>query len=213
MRHPISDKVLKGLLIVCLVFVGLGSVEVCANASANDNDNDALICDGYDQPISINNRQVLHWKRTTANQYRDRANVQGPILKILKLKGDHMHLAVQIGKRGTDSIEVIYNQAFGKLEEPKLGWKVQACGDYITSTHPSGKYPASPLGAIIHWVHANPRGQGHQNGFLVVNDRLYGQDLENVKPREENNPNHYGWDYFELAPSLYFMAPSDESGL
>jgi hypothetical protein len=143
-----------------------------------------LECEGYDQPLSINNRQVIHWKRTTANQYRDRAHVQGPIVSILKWKGDHAHLAVQIGKSKEDAIEIIYNQEFGRLEDPELGWIIQACGDYITSRSASGPYPASPLGALIHWVHANPKGRGHQNGFLYMNGKLFGQNLENVKPRE-----------------------------
>ena len=60
---------------------------------------------------------------------------------------------------------------------------IEACGDYITSTAQSGPYPPSPDGAILHWVHMNPAGRGHDAGFLAINGTLYGQDAANAGPK------------------------------
>jgi hypothetical protein len=140
-------------------------------------------CLAYGRALPINNQQVLHWKRTTKNQFRERGNIQGTVTQILPDRNSHAHFVIQIGKGGNDTIEVIYNEDFGKMPTPKIGAVVQACGDYITSTAQSGPYPASPVGAIIHWVHMNPRGRGHDPGFTMVDGVLYGMDIENAGPR------------------------------
>ena len=75
----------------------------------------------------------------------------------------------------TDTIEVIYNNQFGAMPRLAPGQIVEACGDYITSNRPNGHYPASPDGAILHWVHFNPADQGHEDGYVVVDGRLTGQ--------------------------------------
>jgi hypothetical protein len=66
---------------------------------------------------------------------------------------------MQIGPKPTDMIEVIYSLAFGPAPHvPAVGAHMVACGDYITSNK-DAKYPASPDGAVIHWIHRskNPR--------------------------------------------------------
>jgi hypothetical protein len=145
-------------------------------------------CLAYGRALPVNNSQVLHWKRTTKNQFRERGNIQGTVTEILADRNGHAHFVIQIGKQKEDTIEVIYNEDFGKMPTPKIGAQVQACGDYITSTAQSGPYPASPAGAIIHWVHMNPSGRGHDAGFTMVDGVLYGMDAEHAGPRRNEPP-------------------------
>jgi hypothetical protein len=107
------------------------------------------------------------------------------VVAVYSDKTGHDHFAAQIGKEKGDIIELIYNQDFGVLPDVQPGMKVQACGDYITATAQSGPYPPSPAGAIIHWLHMNPRGRGHDDGFLAINGRLYGQNAENADLTQE----------------------------
>jgi hypothetical protein len=139
-------------------------------------------CMGTGYELPVNNRQVLHWKRTTENQFRERAHVQGEIVEIYPDRNGHEHFVIALGRDQEDVLEVIYNQEFGALPELETGMVVEACGDYITSTAPSGPYPASPVGAIIHWVHFNPSNRGHESGFLVIDGKLYGTDVDNAGP-------------------------------
>lgn len=141
-------------------------------------------CLAYGRPLPVNNSQVLHWRRTTPNQFRERGHIQGTITQIFADKSGHDHFEIQIGKQVDDVVEVIYNQDFGALPEVRAGMTVEACGDYITATAQSGPYPPSPSGAIIHWVHMNPSGRGHDPGFLAIDGTLYGQDAENAGPRD-----------------------------
>ena len=142
--------------------------------------------------LPVDNARVLQWKRTTENQYLDRGHVQGRITRVFEERPGHVHFEIQIGDQALDTIEVVYNKSFGGLPSLKAGAQVEACGDYITSTAPSGPYPASPSGAIIHWVHANPKGKGHPPGFVVVEGKVCGQDLDHVGPR---------WEEHDLEPS------------
>ncbi len=82
---------------------------------------------------------------------------------------------------------MIYNEDFGVLPDLNKDSVAQACGDYITSTDRSGPYPASPDGAIIHWIHMNPRNVGHPSGFLIIDNVLYGKDYENAGPKPYPN--------------------------
>jgi len=141
------------------------------------------VCLSYGKPLEVNNAQVLHWKRTTRNQFRERGNVQGKIVEIYSDKNGHDHFSVLIGRKQEDTIEFIYNQDFGALPDLREGMNVQACGDYITATAQSGPYPPSPDGAIIHWIHMNPKGRGHDPGFLMIDGRLYGQEIDKAGPR------------------------------
>jgi hypothetical protein len=147
-------------------------------------------CPAYGRELPVNNAQVLHWKRTTDNQFRERAHVSGRIVQVFSDRNGHDHFEIQIGKRDEDVIEVIYNQDFGRLPEPAIGMEVEACGDYITSTAQSGPYPPSPSGAIIHWLHMNPKGRGHEPGFLMMDGILYGMDVDNAGPKPYPQQGH-----------------------
>lgn len=149
---------------------------------------EAPICPSYGRPLAVNNEQVLHWKRTTPNQFRERANVKGVVTRVFPDKTGHEHFEIAIGKRYEDVLEVIYNTDFGAIPEVVPGMEIQACGDYITATAQSGPYPPSPSGAIIHWIHMNPSGKGHDPGFLMIDGELYGQDATNAGPGRRDLP-------------------------
>lgn len=140
--------------------------------------------------MQVDNERVIQLKKTTKNQYKDRAFVTGVLVGVLQDRKSHLHLDVFLGEtpsgRGKDSdIEIIYNKAFDYVDSRALrpGVEVSACGDFINSFEQAGRYPASPVGAILHWVHMAPRPP-HQNGFLVIDGRLYGQtDPQDRGPR------------------------------
>jgi hypothetical protein len=134
--------------------------------------------DGDPGNLAINNDEVAGWKHSTANQFHGRAHVQGVITEVYPDRNGHEHFAISIGNNET--LEVVYNQEFGAVPATRVGMLVEACGDYITSTAaspgPNGQvYPASPGGAIVHWVHFAPRRSGHHSGYLVVDGVLTGQ--------------------------------------
>lgn len=131
--------------------------------------------------MSVNNEQVLQWKKTTQNQFKDRGFIKGTLVGVYDSSKSHLHLDVFLGNDGTDQtgrdtdIEVIYNQEFGQVSgRLNPGVEVIACGDYITSNRATNRYPASPLGAILHWVHKRMGGE-HPNGFLMIDGKMYGQ--------------------------------------
>jgi hypothetical protein len=126
--------------------------------------------------IPIENERVLEMKKSTPNQYKTQSHVMGPITEIYPDSSKHQHFAIQLGQSPDEGLEVIYNIEFGDLPELKIGMMVEACGEYITSNAPS-RFPASPMGAIIHWVHINPRGgaKAHPSGFVAIDSYLYGQ--------------------------------------
>lgn len=131
---------------------------------------------GSDLPVD--NARVEELERTTANQYKTQGHVRGILTQIYADHTGHKHFAIEFEGIPGAGIEVIYNEVFGALPELKVGMVVEACGEYITSTQPTGHYPASPMGAIIHWVHINPN-QGfdaHPSGFVMLDGVLYGQD-------------------------------------
>ena len=143
----------------------------------------ALKSENGGNPGSIsgnNNSQVLEWKSEAQNQFEARGHVQGQIVRVYPDRNGHEHFAIQIGPNPTDTVEIIYNQDFGPVPAPTVGLPVEACGDYITSVGPSPgpngqTYPASPDGALIHWVHMAPGRSGHNSGYLVVGGVLTGQ--------------------------------------
>jgi hypothetical protein len=125
-------------------------------------------------PLAIDNEQVLNWKKSTKNQYLDRGFVSGVVVDVYQDRNSHDHFEIMIGKDRSEILEVVYNKSFGALPPIRVGMRVEACGDYITSNQPTAKYPKpSPAGAIIHWVHMNPSG-GHEDGFLRIDGKLYG---------------------------------------
>jgi hypothetical protein len=127
-------------------------------------------------PIGLSNTQVLRWKLTTPNQFLARALVDGQLVRVLPQETGHAHFEIQIGPNPTDLLEVVYDLQFGPLPPLRIGSVVVACGDYITATATVGPLPPSPAGAIIHWIHASD-SRTHANGFLIIDNVEYGQDI------------------------------------
>ncbi len=139
------------------------------------------------QTLSENDAQVINWKTTTKNQYLGRAHIVGTLVQQYPDHSGHHHFEVKIGSNTSDTIEVIYNEAFGAIPQMQAGSQIEACGDYITSNQPTGSYPASPDGAIIHWVHKAPNSR-HESGFLIIDGVVCGQDSGGAGPK----PPHHG---------------------
>ncbi len=133
------------------------------------------------EALPANNAQVLRWKTTTENQFLARGHIRGTLLTQYRHVGSgrssHTHFSVQIGSSARDSIEIVYNDEFGELPRLRRGMKVEACGDYITASEQAGHYPPSPDGAIVHWTHVNPNGGNHEDGYVEIDGKLYGQDV------------------------------------
>jgi hypothetical protein len=142
------------------------------------------ICQDQGRALDVNNDQVIQWKTRTANQYTDRAHIKGRVVRDYGIKSNHQHFQIEIQgveqSLGT-TIEVIYNESreFGFIEKPKKGMEVEVCGEYITSNAPSGPYPASPDGALVHWVHKASKGSSHDEGFVILDGVLYGYGKSN----------------------------------
>ncbi len=130
-------------------------------------------CRDHQTVLPVDNAEVIHWKSTTPNQTLERAHVSGTIDRIYSKENGHEHFEIQIGPGSSDTIEVVYNISFGSLPELQVGMTVEACGDYITSNQATSQYPASPSGAIIHWIHRS-NSKKHDSGFLLINNVLYG---------------------------------------
>ena len=132
--------------------------------------------DNRGQLIGVDDPQVLIWKRSTPNQTLERAHVSGVVTAVFPDRNGHNHFQIQIGPNSSDVLEVVYSQSFGPLPPVRIGMSAEACGDYITSDAPTAQYPASPDGAIIHWIHRNPSRHGHPPGFLTLNGQVFGQN-------------------------------------
>lgn len=139
-------------------------------------------CMDQGHELSVNNSDVLKWKTSTPNQFLARAHVMGVVSKIYEGNSGHDHFQILLDGKAGDTLEIIYNVQFGSLGEVKVGQSVEACGDYITSIARAKTYPASPDGAILHWVHSSGRvrsttrkPRGHESGYLEINDVVYGQ--------------------------------------
>jgi hypothetical protein len=137
--------------------------------------------------VAVNNDQVVEWKTTTKNQFRSRAHIKGNLVRVFPDHSGHHHYEVQIGTHGSDTVEVIYNEDFGSVPEVAAGSVIEACGDYITSNAPAGHFPASPDGAIVHWVHRSPSPNRHDSGFLVIDGALCGQDSQSAGPKHSGS--------------------------
>ena len=131
-------------------------------------------CAAHNRPLPINNQAVLAWKASSRNEFKDRAHIEGLLLKNYADHSGHHHYQIQIGDLNTETVEVIYNESFGNIPQLQAGAKFEVCGDYITSNAPAGGYPASPDGAIIHWVHLSPNLKSHESGFVRINSEYYG---------------------------------------
>lgn len=120
--------------------------------------------------LPVNNAQVLYWKSNKPNQYLDRGHIKGIIGTVYKGKPSHDHFQAIMDNH--DTIEIIYNVSFGKLPAIKSGMTVEACGDFINSFASTPKYPPSPDGAILHWVHRSNNNK-HPHGYLRINETNY----------------------------------------
>ena len=146
-------------------------------------------CMDGQEVLPIDNERVLELKNNSANGTLKRAHVQGVINRLFSIRNDHIHFEIIIGKQKRDTLEVIYNRGFGPIPQPRLDMVVEVCGDYITSNARNGKYPPSPSGAIIHWIHKsdNPR---HESGYLLIDGILGGQAIDHRFYRERRRPRH-----------------------
>lgn len=133
-------------------------------------------CTDNGRVLPIDNDAVLKFKVTTKSGFLARAHVSGVVTRVFPDKNGHDHFEISIGSTPDAVLEVVYNSEFGDMPVSKPGDQVEACGDYITSNAPNNGYPASPSGAIIHWVHENPREGGHDDGYVMLNGKLYGYD-------------------------------------
>jgi len=136
---------------------------------------DSPLCMSKGQPLPLNNEQVLNWKHTSRNQFKSRGHIEGTVGKVYNDATGHRHFQIVIGSNANDTIEVIYNEKFGKIPGSALqqGAHVETCGDYITSNSKAGRYNASPDGAIIHWVHESTNSR-HDSGYVMIEGQVYG---------------------------------------
>jgi hypothetical protein len=138
-------------------------------------------CLDFDRrPLQVNNNEVLKWKEQTPNEFKDRALVVGTLIGVILDRKSHLHLEMDLTPETANAdkkehIEIIYNKEFGFVDNVKPGSEIVACGDYITSNDFTGKYKPSPLGAIIHWVHASNNTDKHVHGFLMIGGKVFGQ--------------------------------------
>jgi len=139
-------------------------------------------CMASGQTLNVNNDQVINWKNTTANQFHSRAHIKGKLVTLYPDHSGHHHMEVLIGPNNQDTVEVIYNVAFGQMPTLNPGAMIEACGDFITAKSQSGPYPASPDGAIVHWVHKAPNS-GHESGYVVVDGVVCGQNTGSASPK------------------------------
>ena len=131
-------------------------------------------CLGSGQDLTLNNEQVIQWKKFTANQFLARAHVSGVVAQIFPDKNGHKHFEIQLDGATGEAIEIVYNVSFGALPTIQKGMTVEACGDYITSNQATSQYPASPDGAILHWIHKSPNPTHHASGYLEIDSVVYG---------------------------------------
>lgn len=146
-----------------------------ATASAGRDGEQGICMDGGRRMQNYNNEQVIAWKKSTPNAWQGRGFVSGAVLEVVDGTPGHFRFVVKIGPMTNDLLEVVYNSAFGQLPDLRSGTPVSICGDFINAFQRSGRYPASPAGAIIHWVHGSNSNR-HEDGFVAVNGKIYGQD-------------------------------------
>ena len=178
-----KGELMKALQVKAISFVFGSLLLVSASSYAQQ-----VNCLAGGQALNVNNANVLQWKSSTHNQYRNRAHINGTLIKSYPDHSGHDHFEVQIGDQSKDTVEVIYNEEFGAIPDIPQGATFEACGDYITANSQAGGYPPSPDGAIVHWVHQSPNPGRHDSGFLIINGQLYGQGASGVGPKP---PRHH----------------------
>ncbi len=131
-------------------------------------------CQAGRKNLAVDNPAVIGWKATSREQFHARARISGTITDVYSEATGHIHVQATIGPNPTDTIEVIYNEDFGRVGRFDKGSSIEACGDYITARLRNGRYPPSPDGAIIHWVHKST-SSSHESGFMIIDGVVYGQ--------------------------------------
>lgn len=130
-------------------------------------------CMARGRKLDIDNAGVLTWKASSRDQFRSRARVSGTITKLYANRTGHIHLQATIGTKPTDTVEIIYNEHFGRVPRIPIGGSIEACGDYITARARTSRYPGSPDGALVHWVHRSTN-TNHESGYMMVDGVVYG---------------------------------------
>lgn len=152
----------------------LSFVLIAASASAANYPS----CFRKTNQMQLNNQEVIEWKTTTKNQYHDRGYVVGKVVQALVDRDTHLHLEINLDPSSNDRakhIEIVYNKEFGPIPAFHQGSEAVVCGDYITSNQATNQYPASPVGAIIHWIHMSPTPARHENGYMMLDGVETGQ--------------------------------------
>ncbi len=152
--------------LVALVFLSFAQAQTLPNC-----------LDRSGNSLPVNDAQVLQMKISTPNQFLARAHIKGFIQHAYADHNGHTHFEARIGAKPTDTIEIVYNESFGSLPPLVPNMIVEACGDYITSNAATSQYPASPDGAILHWVHRTTGG--HPGGYVAISGVAYGQGSGN----------------------------------
>jgi hypothetical protein len=177
----ISNEI-KGVTVLSILLSMVFSVVSFSVPSAEAYLSNAMlpVCLNGPERLPIDNAKILKLKATTRNQYLDRGFVRGKVVEAPTQVNDHDHFLISIGPGPKDLLEIIYNKDFGSMPNIRVGDDVVACGDYITANQSTGRYPASPAGAILHWVHFNPGTRAgsatHAHGFVMVGTNLIGFD-------------------------------------
>ena len=132
---------------------GQGSGRDSGSSNDDQNDNSSgsspTCLDESGRNIPVDNDQAISDKKNTANGALSRDHVKGPITKIYPNQPGHNHFEIALNDSG-DTLEVVYDYAFGNLPELKEGMTVEACGDFINSYAPERGYQASPDLSLIH---------------------------------------------------------------
>ena len=157
------------------IFLFVSTIALVFSAKAQIEAKPAPDCLSGNKTLIVNNQEVLNWEATSKNQYKNRGHIKGTLVRDLPDQSGHHHYEVRIGDKPQDLIEVIYNISFGKVADTTPGDSFEACGDYITANAPVDGYPASPDGAILHWVHLSQNTKSHASGYIMINGVVYGQ--------------------------------------
>ena len=169
-------------------FRALGVLLVLVPSVAALADDAIPVCPDLDgSALPIMNSTVADWKHSEDNQWRHRARIRGTITDLYSDHSGHHNFGIKItddaDKNPNEAVEVIYNEDFGPVPALSEGMTVEACGDFILDRASQRLRRGPPLGAIIHWVHKNPKGKGHPSGYLWIDGTLCGQDAEHAGPK------------------------------
>ncbi len=128
------------------------------------------VCYNNKDKVLIDNHQALSLRDFMENGFKTRALLEGTLVSVLENKQGHTHLEIDLDNDSQtldDRIEVIYNNEYGDLPDLKKGDRLIACGDFILDAY-------SPYKAIIHWLHKSLNVKKHNDGFLVINNIVFG---------------------------------------